>query len=102
VDIPKRRILIIMAINTIQLRKKGNLTLPIELRKKYALSDGDIINLIDLGEGSILLTRSSTQVDRLGDQVARKIAESGVSVDEILTALDEERETYYNEHYVGK
>lgn len=86
---------------TIQIRSKGAVTLPIELRRKYGLGEGDFITLIDLGDGSFLLTPIVPQVDRLGDRVAQAMAEEGVSVDEILTALDEERKRYYQERYVG-
>lgn len=91
-----------MAISTtIQIRGKGTVTLPIELRRKYGLDEGDIITLIDLGDGSFLLTPIVTQVDRLGDRVAQAMADAGVSLDEILTALDDERERYYQERYAG-
>ena len=84
---------------SLQIRGKGTLTLPIELRRKYGLDEGDVFALIDLEDGSFLLTPMVTQVNRLGDRVARKLAEAGVSVDELLTALDEERERYYRERY---
>lgn len=85
---------------TLQIRSKGNVTLPIDLRRKYGLGEGDVITLIDLGDGSFLLTPVVSRLDRLGDRVAQAIAEEGSSVDEILTALDEEREKYYQERYV--
>ena len=90
-----------MAVTTtLQIRSKGAVTLPIELRRKYGLGEGDIITLIDLGEGSLLLTPIVTQVNRLGDRITKAMAEEGVSMDEILTALDEEREVYYQERFV--
>ncbi len=36
---------------------------------------------------------------RLGDQVARVMAEEGVGLEEMLKVLDEERELYYRDHY---
>jgi AbrB family looped-hinge helix DNA binding protein len=86
---------------TIQMRGKGAVTIPIELRRKYGLGEGDIITLIDLGDGSFLLTPKVTQVDHLGGRVAQAMAKEGVTLDEILTALDEERERYYQERYAG-
>jgi AbrB family looped-hinge helix DNA binding protein len=89
-----------MAVSTtLQIRSKGAVTLPIDLRRKYGLQEGDIITLVDLGDGSFILTPLITQVDRLGDRVAQIMDEEGVSLDDILSALDEEREQYYQERY---
>ena len=91
-----------MANSTIvQIRSKGTVTLPIELRRKYGLDEGNILKMIDLGDGSFLLTPIVTQVDRLGDRVAKAMADETVSMDEVLTALDEERERFYQERYAG-
>jgi bifunctional DNA-binding transcriptional regulator/antitoxin component of YhaV-PrlF toxin-antitoxin module len=84
---------------TIQIRGKGTVTIPVELRRKYGLDDGDVITLIDLGDGSFLLTPIVSKVDRLGDRVAQAMVEEGISLEEIMTALDEERERYYQERY---
>ena len=90
-----------MTIATIlQIRSKGTLTLPIELRRKYGLEEGEFVTLIDLEDGSFLLTPGMTKVDRFGDRVAKALADEGVSVDDILNALDEERESFYRERYV--
>jgi len=86
---------------TIQIRGKGTVTLPIELRRKYGLDEGDFITLIELGDGSLLLTPIITRVDRLGDRVARAMAEEEIALDEILDTLDQERERYYQERYAG-
>ena len=86
---------------TIQIRKKGSLTLPVELRNKYGLDEGDVFTLVDLGDGSFLLIPRISQVNRLGDRVAEILEEEGVSLDDLLTTLDEEREHYYREHYAG-
>jgi bifunctional DNA-binding transcriptional regulator/antitoxin component of YhaV-PrlF toxin-antitoxin module len=85
----------------VQIRSKGTVTLPIELRRKYGLDEGNILKMIDLGAGSFLFTPIVTQVDRLGDRVAKAMADEAVSTDEVLTALDEERERFYQERYAG-
>ncbi len=85
---------------TVQIRRRGVLTLPAELRRRYDIDEGDAFTLVDLGEGSFLLTFQVSRVAHLGDQVARLMEEEGVSLDEILETLDEEREAYYREHYV--
>lgn len=41
-----------MASDTVQMRTKGSITIPVGYRKRYALEDGDVFTLVDLGEGS--------------------------------------------------
>jgi AbrB family looped-hinge helix DNA binding protein len=77
-----------MATMTVQIRRKGIITLPVEIRRRYGLDEGDVFNLVDLGDGSFLLTPRVSQVARLGDQVARTMAEEGVDLEEMLKALD--------------
>ncbi|MBE0695998.1 MAG: AbrB/MazE/SpoVT family DNA-binding domain-containing protein [Anaerolineaceae bacterium] len=88
-----------MTINTIQVRKKGSITLPVELRSKYGVDEGDVFTIIDMGEGSFLLTPRISQVNRLGDRVAEILGEEGIALDDLLSTLDEERERYYQERY---
>ena len=88
-----------MATMTVQIRRKGIITLPMEMRRRYSLDEGDVFTLVDLGDGSFLLTPRVSQVARLGDQVARVMAEGEVDLEEMLEALDQERELYYREHH---
>lgn len=88
-----------MASNIVQVRKKGTFTLPMDFRAKYGVGEGDIFTLIDMGDGSILLTPRISQVNRLGDRVAEILNAESVSLDDLLNTLDEERERYYQEHY---
>lgn len=88
-----------MTATTIQLRRKGVLTLPADLRRKYGFQENDVFTLQDLGDGSFLLVPGLSQVARLGDRVAELMQDQEISVDEMLEALEEEREAYYREHY---
>jgi bifunctional DNA-binding transcriptional regulator/antitoxin component of YhaV-PrlF toxin-antitoxin module len=90
-----------MSSTTVQVRKKGSLTLPMELRNKYGVDEGDVFTLIDMGDGSFLLTPRISQVNRLGDRVAEILDADGIALDDLLTALDEERERYYQERYAS-
>jgi bifunctional DNA-binding transcriptional regulator/antitoxin component of YhaV-PrlF toxin-antitoxin module len=82
------------------MRSKGNLTLPVELRRKYKFNEGDIFTLIDLGDGVFMLTPQASTLERLGDRVSEILTEEEVTLDDVLTALDEERERYYKDRYV--
>ena len=84
----------------IQLRDRGVITLPMSLRRKYGLRAGDVFSVSDLGEGVLMITPNSSRVAALGDKVADILQAEGVSIEELLEGLDEERERYYREHYV--
>ena len=88
-----------MSAVNIQLRRKGILTLPVSLRRKYNLDENDVFTLEDLGNGSFLLIPKVSKVAHLGDRVAEVMAEEEVSLEDMLEALDEERQDYYREHY---
>jgi len=88
-----------MTTRTVQIRRKGLITLPVELRRQYGLGEGDVFTLVDLGDGSFLLTPMVSRVACMGDQVARLMEEEGVTLEEMLETLDEERESYYQQHY---
>ncbi len=90
-----------MSESTVQLRDKGVLTLPAALRQRYKLQPGDLFSLIDLGDGNIMLTPRVSRVAALGDRVAEMLQEEGVSVDDVLLCLEEEREAYYRDHFAA-
>lgn len=54
-----------MVTMTVQIRRKGVITLPVEMRRRYGLDEGDVFTLLDLGDGSFLLTPRVSQVGRL-------------------------------------
>lgn len=91
-----------MSQTILQVRKKGSITLPVELRSKYGFNEGDVFTLIDLGDGSFLLTPRVSEVNRIGNRVAEMMAQYDLTEEELIAALDEEREAYYREHYVDK
>ncbi|MBA3072334.1 MAG: AbrB/MazE/SpoVT family DNA-binding domain-containing protein [Anaerolineae bacterium] len=83
----------------IQIRSKGSITLPVNLRNKYDLNEGDVFSLIDMGDGSFLLTPKRSEITRLGEKVATVLDAENISLDELLNGLDEERERYYQDRY---
>ena len=85
----------------IQIRDKGTLTLPASLRKKYNLNTGDILTVIDLGEGSVLLVPKISKVTGLGDEIGRIMEKKGTYEADLIKDLDQEREEYYRKNYGG-
>ena len=83
---------------TVQVRQRGTLTLPAELREKYGIKPGDTFRLVDL-DGIFVLTPMVPMVPELAREIERLRQEAGLSVEELLTGLREQRERYHLERY---
>jgi bifunctional DNA-binding transcriptional regulator/antitoxin component of YhaV-PrlF toxin-antitoxin module len=81
---------------TIQVRKRGVLTLPSDLRDKYAIREGDTFRLVDV-DGIFVLTPMVPMVPELAGEIERIRKEAGISMGELLQSLREERERYSQE-----
>lgn len=71
---------------TIQLRKRGFLTLPMELRKRYQLEEGDPVTLVDLDEGIFLCPRPSV-LPKLAAQIEEIRRKNDVSLAELVEGV---------------
>ena len=83
---------------TIQIRQRGSLTLPAPLRERYNIKPGDIFRILDL-DGIFILTPMVPVVPELAREIERARIEAGLSVEEMLAALREQRERYVREKY---
>lgn len=83
---------------TVQVRQRGTLTLPAELREKYGIRPGDTFRLVDL-DGIFVLTPMVPMVPELAREIERMRLEAGLSIEDLLSSLREQRERYYREKY---
>ena len=85
---------------TVQIRQRGALTFPAELRQKYGIREGDTYQLIDL-DGIFVLTPLVSIVPELAREIERARLEAGLSIEGLLRTLREEREKYSTQKYGG-
>jgi bifunctional DNA-binding transcriptional regulator/antitoxin component of YhaV-PrlF toxin-antitoxin module len=78
---------------TMQVRQRGVLTLPAELREQYGIQAGDTFRLIDL-DGIFVLVPMMPMVPDLAHEIERARLEAGLSTEQLLQTLREERERY--------
>jgi bifunctional DNA-binding transcriptional regulator/antitoxin component of YhaV-PrlF toxin-antitoxin module len=83
---------------TIQVRERGVITLPAELREKYNIESGKIFRLVDL-DGIFVFVPMVPIVPELASEIERLRLEAGLSVDELLDDLRKQRERYTKERY---
>lgn len=79
-----------MEARTIQLRGRGSVTLPAPLRQRHGLREGDPLTLVDL-DGVFVLSPRIGVVGRLAREIESLRRESGLSLDDLLTGVREER-----------
>ncbi len=87
-----------MTSTTLQVRQRGTLTLPAKLRSKYQLDAGDQLTVVDL-DGFILLVPKVSLLPKLVAEIEQLREEAGLSVDDLLEGLDEQRRRAYEEKY---
>jgi len=85
---------------TIQVRQRGTLTLPAELRDRYKIEPGDTYRVLDL-DGIFVLTPMIPMISELARQIEKARRDAGLSIDELLTALREQRTRYATENVLG-
>ncbi len=78
----------------IQVVRRGVITLPRELRTSNRIQEGDILTLIDLGDGVFVLSPHRTQVDEIANRLAKQWQEAGESLESMLKTLREVRDEY--------
>ncbi|MFO7169196.1 MAG: AbrB/MazE/SpoVT family DNA-binding domain-containing protein [Chloroflexota bacterium] len=83
---------------SVQVRDRGVLTLPAELREKYGIRPGDTFRLLDL-DGIFVLTPMVPMVPELAREIERARIEAGLSTEDLLRGLREQRERYRAERY---
>ena len=86
--------------SAIQVRKRGVMTIPSELREKYSIQEGDTFQLVDM-DGIFVLTPMVPMVPELAREIERLRKESELSTEELMQGLREERERYYQGKYGG-
>jgi bifunctional DNA-binding transcriptional regulator/antitoxin component of YhaV-PrlF toxin-antitoxin module len=86
---------------TIQVRQRGTLTLPAQVRDRYHIHTGDSFTLVDF-DGVLVLTPMAPLVPELAREIERARQEAGLSVKEMLSDLRRQRERYTTEKYGNK
>lgn len=80
----------------VRLRERGQITLPQPVRERLAAQDGDILNLVQIGDFAVLTTKQP-RIPQLSQEFARMMAEDGVTLAELLAGLDETRTEIWHE-----
>jgi AbrB family looped-hinge helix DNA binding protein len=78
----------------VQVVRRGIITLPKELRDNNNIEEGDVMTLVDLGDGVVVMSPRRSRVDEIANKLAREWQDSGETLESMLTTLREVRAEY--------
>jgi AbrB family looped-hinge helix DNA binding protein len=78
----------------VQVVRRGIITLPKELREHNNIEEGDMLTLIDLGDGVFVVSPKRSRVDEIADKLAKEWQDSGETLESMLSTLREVRAEY--------
>jgi len=82
----------------VQVRERGQFTIPAEVRREMGIQDGDLFSLLWVGE-TLIATRKRLVAPEIARAVEALMQREGVTLEGLLEGLEQEREAYVREQY---
>ena len=86
---------------TAEIKSRGQLTIPKKIRTLGHLEEGQVVSLIPVGD-SVIITPKRLELDEARREIRKLLKASGLSLEDLLSGLKEEREGLYREAYGKK
>lgn len=84
-----------------EIKSRGQLTIPKKIREMNHLEEGQVVSMIPVGD-SVIISPKRLELDEARRQIKKILKGSGLSAEDVLEGLKEERETLYRETYGKK
>lgn len=84
------------------LRARGVLTLPKDVRERNDFEPGTRFQVIELGQGTIVLARQASILAELAGEISTALDAADVSLQDLLEAAREERQRLYEQRHAGQ
>lgn len=81
-----------------RVQKKGQVTIPIEIRDRLGIQEGDFIAFVETPEG-VFISRQEIAAMRLLNQIGQALKDKGISLDELIESGRELRGEMIKEKY---
>jgi AbrB family looped-hinge helix DNA binding protein len=86
---------------TTEIKSRGQLTIPKKIRAMSQLEEGQVVSIIPVGD-SVIVTPKRLDLDEARREMKKILKGSGLSAEDLLEGLKEEREEVYRETYGKK
>lgn len=84
-----------------EIRERGQLTIPKKIREMSHLEEGQKVSIIPLGD-AIIISPKKLELDEARNQIKKIVKATGLSVEDVLSGLKEERAALFGEFYGKK
>jgi antitoxin PrlF len=79
-------------------QENGQVTLPIEFRRKYGLKKGDVVVFKETEDGLLISPREALAM-KLLDEIGETLEERGIALEDLIESGREIRQEIYDEKY---
>lgn len=88
-------------VSVAEIKSRGQLTIPKKIREASHLEEGQVVSIIPVGD-SLIITPKRLELDEARRQIKKLLEASGLSLEDLIAGLKEEREALYKETYGKK
>ena len=79
-----------------EIKSRGQLTIPKKIREMSHLEEGQVVSIIPVGD-SIIITTKRLELDEARRELRKILKASGLSAEDLIAGIKEERERLYQE-----
>lgn len=79
-------------------QKKGQITIPIEIRKKMGLKEGDLVAFVETEQGIMISPQETIAMDAL-DKLGEALKARGMTLEELMEEGEQTREELVRAKY---
>ena len=80
------------------IQENGQITLPVEFRKKYGLKKGDVVFIKETTEGLVINAREAQVMNAL-DEIGEALRAKGITLEDLIESSQDIREAIAREKY---
>ena len=79
-------------------QKRGQVTIPIELRRKLGIEEGGVVAFVETNDGILISPKEVLAMEAL-DRIGKALKEQGITLDELIESGREIRGEIYREKF---
>ena len=86
------------ALKLVRIQEKGQVTLPVDVRRSLGLKKGDLVAVTQTEDG-VLITPQEVLANKMLDRIGQLLREQGVTLEDMIESGREERGKILEEKY---